>query len=192
MDMSDDPSRFFAAMDSILLQQSTLIDQNSALSLQNQTLITQNANLTSRISALEDIAGSLATAGRHAVDSDGDWVCPVCNEQFKHRESYKGHIRRLAQSPLSRGSRCFLDKDNEAHVILVQHARYGVGDFDSCAGAFASMLYDTVKSASTSRTSSQNSHRAVRVVLYYQFHISTVLADSRLAGQWCLSWRCSG
>jgi hypothetical protein len=165
MDASEDPHRFLAAMDSILLQQSTLIDQNAALALQNTTLISQNADLTTRITALEGIASSMSSTGRRRVDSDDEsWVCPVCNEPFKHRESYKGHIRRLSLNPLDRGSRCFLDKDNEAHIALVQHARYGDGTYHSCAVSFASLLYDTVRSASTSRTSSQNSYRAVRDV----------------------------
>jgi hypothetical protein len=156
MDLSDDSGRFYAAMESMMMQQSTLIDQNVALAQQNATLITQTADLTSRIVALEEVVSAKAT-----VIGAVEWICPVCSEGFKHRESFKGHIRRLAH-PVSPGARCFLDPAVKEHRALLAHERYGNGDFDSCKAQFVQQLYDTVKSASTSRRSSESSHRQVR------------------------------
>jgi len=158
MDQCDGSVRFFAAMESMMMQQSTLIDQNAALAKQNETLITQNADLTSRIVALEEVASRMTPVrGLHGAVQ---WMCPVCHEEFKHRESFKGHIRRLA-NPVTPGARCFLDCDNADHVALLDHSRYGDGDFASRKEQFAQQLYDQVKSASTSRRSSESSHRLV-------------------------------
>lgn len=142
-----------------MMQQTTLIDQNVALAQQNATLISQTADLTSRIVALEEVVSAKATV----IGSLGavEWTCPVCSEGFKHRESFKGHIRRLAH-PVSPGARCFLDPAVKEHRALLAHERYGNGDFDSCKAQFVQQLYDTVKSASTSRRSSESSHRQVR------------------------------
>ncbi len=191
MDQSDDSVRFYAAMENMIMQQTTLIDQNAALAAQNATLITQTADLTSRIAALEEVVSTKATD----IGALGEvkWICPVCNEGFKHRESFKGHIRRLA-NPVSPGARCFLD--SEKHSALLAHERYGGGDFDSRKAQFVQQLYDTVRSASSSRHTSESSHRQVRAAIaallrwidrLLQFHRVTIIADLQLAGlrRWC-------
>ncbi len=160
MDRSDDSVRYFQKMDTLLLQQSTLMDQNVALSKQNETLMSMNASLEARIVALESVASSMSTQVETLKPES--WICPVCEQPFKHRESYKGHIRRLVLSSSS-GAHCFLDSEKEAHRALVSHPRYGDGDFDSRKHNFANQLYETVKSCSTSRRSSESSYRAVRI-----------------------------
>jgi hypothetical protein len=147
--------RLMSALDSIIVQQSTLMSQNDALAQQNATLISQNADLSARVAALERLADNGMAASAQT------WICPVCHSPFKHRESFKGHIRRLAQ-PVSASAHCFLDESNPDHVSLVSHERYGDGDFASRAVQFTSQLYDTIKSNSSSRRSSESSHRAVR------------------------------
>jgi hypothetical protein len=152
----DDARRFYAAIESIVVQQNTLIEQNAALASQNATLIVQTADLTSRIIALE------ANAAVAQAPSEFDrWECPVCHAPFKHRESYKGHIRRLAQNPVDDAFRCYLDSQNPLHVALLGHPRCGTGDFGSRAQLFSGLLYDQVKSNTSSRTTSESSHRAV-------------------------------
>ena len=114
--------------------------------------------LSTRITALEsqqEARGSSRHSGR-----DCRWICPVCWKPFAHRESFKGHIRRLTESPTDR-MHCCLDPERPEHVILLSHSRYGNGDFSSRAAAFASQLYDTVKSYSNSTRTSASSHSAV-------------------------------
>ena len=154
-------SKLDSKLDSISATQATILHQNQALASQNATLITQNAELCARVAALELRAGSHDTAS----DLCCEWRCPVCHETFKHRESFKGHIRRLVY-PSSSKSACFLDESKPEHVALVSHPRYNDGDgmFPARAASFSLQLYETVKSNSTSRTTSESSHRAVRIV----------------------------
>jgi hypothetical protein len=158
MDQPDDSSRFYATMATIVQQQSTLIEQNVVLASQNANLISTTADLANRIAALEASAASANSQGGSEFDR---WECPVCHSPLKHRESYKGHIRRLAQAPVDSSNRCFLDSQNPLHVALLSNARYGTGDFDSRAEIFSGLLYDRVRSATSSRTTSESSHRAV-------------------------------
>ncbi len=79
-----------------------------------------------------------------------------------HRESFKGHISRLAQ-PKTQRSHCRLDEDNPEHKKLLSDPRFGdaANDWDSAALSFGQQFYDTVKSASTSSRTSASSHSAV-------------------------------
>ena len=164
MDESDDAVRFYAAMENMMMQQTTLIDQNHALAAQNVSLLSHTAELTSRIVALEEAVSTKATVIGAHIGALGEiqWKCPVCGEDFKHRESFKGHIRRLAH-PVSAGAKCFLD--SEKHRALLENPRYGGGDLESRKAQFVMQLYDTVRSASSSRHTSESSHRQVRVPL---------------------------
>jgi len=161
MDLSDDSGRFYAAMENMMMQQTTLIDQNAALAQQNATLISQTADLTSRIVALEEVVSAKATV----IGALGavEWICPVCSEGFKHRESFKGHILRLKE-PVAKRTKCFFDEENPVHVALLSHPRFGTGDFGSRAAAFSSQFYDRVRSCSNSSRSSESSFAAVSVV----------------------------
>jgi uncharacterized C2H2 Zn-finger protein len=164
MDMSDDSGRLYAAMENMMMQQTTLIDQNHALAAQNASLLTHTAELTSRIVALEEAVSTKATVIGAHIGALGEiqWKCPVCGEVFKHRESFKGHIRRLAH-PVSAGAKCFLD--SEKHRALLENPRYGEGDLESRKAQFVMQLYDMVKSASSSRHTSESSHRQVRAAI---------------------------
>jgi hypothetical protein len=150
----DAPLRLLSTLDSIYEQQRTLLTQNHNLEQQNATLISQNEVLSARVSALELKMSAKTTC------SDCSWICPVCKTPFLHRESFKGHIRRL-RDPISTSAHCFLDENNPEHQRLVSHPRYGTGTFDDRRHQFAEQFYDTVRSHSSSRHSSQSSHRAV-------------------------------
>lgn len=131
--------------------------QNDSILSQNQALLTQNLALADRVSALESQISSRPST---ASDKSQVWICPVCHEVFKHRESFKGHIRRM-MFPSER-PHCFLDPLSPEHVALLAHPRYGDGPFEDRASNFKSQLYSTVKSNSVSTMSSENSFTAVR------------------------------
>jgi hypothetical protein len=117
----------------------------------------QHTVLESRICQLE-IASSAKRIRRSNPASL--WVCPVCREPFAHRESFKGHISRLAE-PKSERSHCRLDPQNPEHVKLLSDPRFGDGDWDSRSLRFGQQFYDTVKSVSSSTRTSESSHSAV-------------------------------
>ena len=150
----DAPLRLLTTLESIYEQQRTLLTQNQHLEQQNATLISQNEVLSARVTALELKMSAKTTC------SDCSWTCPVCKTPFLHRESFKGHIRRL-RDPVSTSAHCFLDENNPEHQRLVSHPRYGTGTFDDRRHQFADQFYETVRSHSSSRHSSQSSHRAV-------------------------------
>ena len=115
-------------------------------------------SLSSRVAALESQQD--ARGSSRLSDSICRWICPVCWQPFAHRESFKGHIRRLTESPTDR-MHCHLDPDLPEQNRLLAHARYGHGDFPSRAAAFSQQLYETVKSNSNSSRTSESSHSAV-------------------------------
>jgi hypothetical protein len=149
--------RLLSAMDRMVEQQVAMMTQSDQLAAQNATLIQQNARMVERIAALEQIV-----IGRR---SSGDWICPVCGNHFSHIGSFKGHVRRLIH-PVALKSKCFLDPNNPDHQALVSHARYGQGDFDDRSKIYSLMLYETIRSNSTSTMSSQNSYSAVSSSLH--------------------------
>jgi hypothetical protein len=114
------------------------------------------AALSDRVSELENAQASVRKSKSDAVR----WTCPVCWEPFKHRESFKGHVRRLTIPPTDR-THCFLDGTKADHISLLSHPRYGDGDFASRAASFAQQLYECCKSNSTSTRTSESSHAAV-------------------------------
>jgi|LauGreDrversion4_2_1035121.scaffolds.fasta_scaffold83145_1 hypothetical protein len=131
--------------------------------------------LTSRVSYLESLRDSQRSPRRGG--GSGSWICPVCWKPFAHRESFKGHIRRLTESPTDH-MHCSLDPERTEHVALLSHHRYGNGDFASRAASFAQQLYDTVKSNSNSTRSSQSSHSAVSnvyPVIYIAYYLLLLL-----------------
>ena len=123
---------------------------------------TEQASLSSRVSRLE----SLQRNRSHSRESGNcRWLCPVCWKPFAHRESFKGHIRRLTEAPTDQ-MHCFLDEEKPEHRVLLSHPRYGDGDFRSRAAAFSEQLYNTVKSNSNSTRTSASSHSAVSYVMF--------------------------
>lgn len=127
--------------------------------------------LFSRVADLESQREARSSSQQSGVSCK--WICPVCWKPFAHRESFKGHIRRLTESPTDR-MHCWLDPNRPEHVALLSHPRYGIGDFPSRAAAFAAQLYDTVKSNSNSTRSSASSHSAVS---YDMFQFVLMCAD---------------
>jgi hypothetical protein len=117
-------------------------------------------------SAMESRIGELETASaarkKRSSSADSLWVCPVCRESFAHRESFKGHVSRLAQ-PKSERSHCKLDPDNTEHQKLLSDPRFGDpnGDWNERALSFGQQFYHTVKCHSVSTRSSEQSHSAV-------------------------------
>jgi len=118
------------------------------------------AALSDRVSELESAQASVRYH-RKSKNRAVSWTCPVCWEPFMHRESFKGHVRKLTIPPTDR-THCFLDGTKEEHRLLLSHPRYGDGDFASRAASFALQLYECCKSVSTSTRTSESSHAAVR------------------------------
>ena len=143
------------------------------------------AALSDRVSELENARACVRKSKRDTVR----WTCPVCWEPFKHRESFKGHIRRLFESPTDR-MHCCLDPERPEHVALLSHSRYGNGDFSSRAAAFASQLYDTVKSHSNSTRTSASSHSAVSYAILQLLMLDLALSCVPSGHIACLFNRC--
>ncbi len=144
--------------------------------------------LSTRIASLEsqrEARGSSCHSGR----DNCRWICPVCWKPFAHRESFKGHIRRLTESPTDR-MHCCLDPERPEHVALLSHSRYGNGDFSSRAAAFASQLYDTVKSHSNSTRTSASSHSAVSYAMLQLLMLDLALSCVPSGHIECLFNRC--
>jgi hypothetical protein len=120
-----------------------------------QASIDGNAVIASRLAALEGGSRGRRRSGQR------EWICPVCEEPFAHRESFKGHVRKLTLPHTGRRN-CELDPLNARHQALVAHPRYGTGDFNSRGSEFVNQLYHTIRSASSSTRSSDASHDAVR------------------------------
>lgn len=123
------------------------------------SLVAQNADLAARVASLES---AHSTAQYKKAQRGVGWICPVCMHPFAHRESFKGHIMRL-KDPVTDRAKCFLDPENDRHVALVAHPRYGSGDFDARRISFAEQFYQTVRSNSNSTRSSESSHSAVTI-----------------------------
>ena len=145
-------------------------------------VVHRNDDLEARVADLE------AGRARHRASpyERRDWKCPVCNQPLKHRESFKGHIRRLIVRSSDR-THCFLDIDNPAHVALLAHPRYGDGDFNARAVVFSQQLYDTVKSNSSSTRTSESSHSAVSIIFVDDVVVAgCVVAASSIAGSYVI------
>ena len=95
-----------------------------------------------------------------SASSNCFWICPVCKSPFLHRQSFKGHIRRL-RDPIATPAHCCLDKTNPEHQRLVSHPRYGDGSFDDRRYQFAEQFYETVRSHSSAGQCWPSSLRAV-------------------------------
>lgn len=157
LDILQHSPRILSAMNSMAQQQIAMMTQSEMLAAQNATLIEQNAAMVARIAALEQVV-----IGRRP---SGDWVCPVCGNHYSTLASFKGHVRRLVH-PVSVRTKCFLDINNPDHQLLVSHARYGEGNFESRSKNYSLMLYETIRSNSSSSMSSPASYSAVSSSLH--------------------------
>jgi hypothetical protein len=159
LDFLQHSPRLLSALNSMVQQQVAMMTQSDQLAAQNATLIQQNATMVERIAALEQIVIGRRPSGQ------GDWICPVCGHHYTTLASFKGHVRRLIY-PAAQRTKCFLDPNNPDHQALVSHARYGEGNFDSRSKNYALMLYETIRSNSTSTKSSEDSFSAVSSSLH--------------------------
>lgn len=155
-------SRDLASDLSIVELRSELSDIKSSLGA-ILTLLSASQSSTSALqSRMSELESEHFAKKMRRSNPSSLWVCPVCRESFSHRESFKGHISRLAQ-PKTQRSHCRLDEDNPEHKKLLSDPRFGdaANDWDSAALSFGQQFYDTVKSASTSSRTSASSHSAV-------------------------------
>ena len=84
------------------------------------------------------------------------WICPICGENFTHRESFKGHVRLCV---LSQHQRCRLMEDNAQHQALL--SRFPNCAWDDRAKAFTSEFYEQIRVCSTSQDSDIKSHQHI-------------------------------
>ena len=159
---SIDASSVYAPASSMVELKNELTDIKTSLGAILDLLYashTTNSALESRMAELESehSARKMRRSNPAAL-----WVCPVCRDPFSHRESFKGHVSRLAQ-PKSERSHCRLVQDNPEHKKLLSDPRFGdaESDWDAAALSFGQQFYDTVKSVSSSTRTSSSSHSAV-------------------------------
>ena len=114
--------------------------------------------ILSRVSSLEasHITVIQKPARRSQDGKNGNWECPVCLKSFKHRDSFKGHIFRLAH-PSSR-PKCFLNPRNPDHVQMLADPRFLSDSFHGSALLFVSSFWQTVRSLSSSARTSLETH----------------------------------
>ena len=84
------------------------------------------------------------------------WICPICEVNCLHRESFKGHIR-LCQ--MLQHQSCRLDVDNPKHEELV--SRFNNGDWESSAAAFMLEFYEQIRACSSSLDPDRKSHEHI-------------------------------
>ena len=101
--------------------------------------------------------GEADEASEFVVQPGSRWVCPICDEPFKHKESFKGHIRKLLTA--TGRSRCHLNPSDNDHIILV-HRFPGVEVQDRIA-AFSREFYSQVCVSCTKRDDDDLSHAHV-------------------------------
>ena len=85
------------------------------------------------------------------------WICPVCEETYKHKESFKGHIRKLLYA--TGRSRCHLNPHNVDHRILVH--RFPGENVQQQIAAFVREFYSQVCFSCTKRDADDLSHAHV-------------------------------
>jgi hypothetical protein len=107
-----------------------------------------------------DSSGSAAAVRSHhrdephcafMIQSAYEWVFPVCKQDFKHRESFKGHIRGLLQHV-----RCVWSAEDASHVSLV--SKFQGDDFYSKAASCSAAMYAEVCACTSSMDSEAQSH----------------------------------
>jgi hypothetical protein len=81
------------------------------------------------------------------------WICPICNENLSHRDSFKGHIRLCF---MLQHQRCRLMEDNVEHQALLR--RFPNGAWDDRAAAFILEFYEQIRGCSSSLDPDHKSH----------------------------------
>ena len=93
---------------------SELVAIKTSLSEVTRLLIAFQHVSSTMESRIEDLESASAARKKRSSNGDQLWICQVCREILAHRESFKGHISRLAE-PKSERSHCKLDPDNKEH-----------------------------------------------------------------------------
>lgn len=89
---------------------------------------------------------------------DSRWSCPICHKGLAHKESFRGHIRKLVYS--STRPKCHLNPADERHATLV--ARFPGATFYERAKAFCTEFYTQVSWSCTKRDDDDQSFEHVK------------------------------
>jgi hypothetical protein len=91
------------------------------------------------------------------VTVDPCWQCPVCGKVLQHKDSFRGHIRKLVHS--STRPKCHLNPCDVTHQAMV--ARFAGATFYEKAAAFCRELNSQVKWSCTKRDDDEQSWQHV-------------------------------
>jgi len=100
----------------------------------------------------EELPGFVVQPGHHL-----SWICPICDLNLKHKDSFRGHIRKLLFAKDS--SRCHLNPIDVDHCILVH--RFPGATVKEQHAAFSRELYSQVCISCTKRDDDELSHAHV-------------------------------
>lgn len=163
----------------------------SAIMHELQKLSQQNSDISRRITALEHVflqhcnirrrvvvhdVSSIIECQGEAGDARGsglselEWTCPVCLTTLCDRDSFKGHIRSLAQhacNPHSWRRACHMNPLDANHQALSRH--FPGDNFRECSQHFCVQYYQEVRCCTSSYDTEEQSHR----------HLSSFIS-------WCL------
>ena len=153
----------------------------SAIMHELQKLSQQNNDISRRIAALEGVFSQRCNIRRRMVVHDvsaiiecqgdaGDapvsgqselaWICPVCLTTLCDRDSFKGHIRSLAQhacNPHSWRRACHMNPLDANHQALSR--RFVGANFRECSQNFCVQYYQEVRCCTSSYDTEEQSHR---------------------------------
>jgi hypothetical protein len=121
--------------------------------------VTSHPNEAQRVARMGDAPSESASRSRSCSrrrtcpDLGLSWICPICEVNFFHRESFKGHIR-LCQ--LLQHQSCRLMADNVKHQALL--GRFYNGDWNASAAAFTREFYEQIRVCSSSLDPDRKSH----------------------------------
>ena len=142
---------------------SSIIHELQSLSTNQLHCARQNAELLARVAGLERCMLEIAIS-RQAVGVCPEpappalvWMCPVCSSPFRHRDSFKGHVRKLKYS--SSRPKCVLSPSSAAHLALVH--RFAGDDFKSQAEVFRESFYSFVRAVCCAQMSVGDSHALI-------------------------------
>ena len=139
---------------------SSILHELQSLSTNQLHCARQNAELLARVAGLERCMLEISVS-RQAVGVCPEpappalvWMCPVCSSPFRHRDSFKGHVRKLKYS--SSRPKCVLSPSSAAHLALVH--RFSGDDFKSQAEVFRESFYSFVRAVCCAQMSEGDSH----------------------------------
>jgi hypothetical protein len=126
------------------------LDQLESVAHQRNAHQSDHAAFTSSLSA----SRSRSRSRRRETQTYGlSWQCPICEENFTHRESFKGHVRLCM---LMQHQRCRLCEDNPKHQLLL--GRFSCGTWGERGAAFTRAFYDQIRACTSTLDTDQQSH----------------------------------